>query len=180
MHCYTNFFRGDLPWGDLGKIFHETFEKKPKVNIINSACSDGSESFSIVMALKEAFPRHLWDKFLPIKAFDFNQDLIINAKRGVVAVDDELVAAKSAELRWTMCTPAEARIENNRAIILESKGRKLRVEVLSPNKVKPFIISNDPPHDYDAPNKDSRRVGFTLRLKPHRKVDLQVRLVPQK
>ena len=88
MHCYTNFFRGDLPWGDLGKIFHETFEKKPKVNIINGACSDGSESFSIVMALKEAFPRHLWDKFLPIKAFDFNQDLIINAKRGVVNVDD--------------------------------------------------------------------------------------------
>ena len=99
---------------------------------------------------------------------------------GQVAIDDELVAAKSAELRWTMCTPAKARIENSRTIILESKGRTLRVEVLSPNKVKPFILSNDPPHDYDAPNKDSRRVGFTLRLKSHRKIDLQVRLVPQK
>lgn len=98
---------------------------------------------------------------------------------GVVAIDDELVSERSAELRWAMCTPAEARIENDRTIVLESKGRMLRVEVLSPNKVKPFILSNDPPHDYDAPNKDSRRVGFTLRMKPHRKVDLQVRLVPQ-
>ncbi|MBQ7856510.1 MAG: heparinase II/III family protein [Alistipes sp.] len=98
---------------------------------------------------------------------------------GQVAIDDEVVAGRSAELRWTMCTPAEAVIHSDRTILLESKGRRLRVEVLSPSRVKPFILSNDPPHDYDAPNKGSRRVGFVVRLKPHRHHSLQVRLVPE-
>lgn len=114
MHCYTNFFRADLPWKDLGKIFHETFEKKPKVNIINGACSDGSESFSIVMALQEAFPRDMWNKFLPIKAFDFSHDLIINAKRGVVDVDEadidklnKLIPNYQKHFRPTFIDPAQ-------------------------------------------------------------------------
>lgn len=88
MNCYTNFFRGDLPWESLGKIFHENFKHKPKVQIINGACSDGSETVSLVMALKESLPEKLWSKFLPIKAFDFCEELIILAKRGEFEIDD--------------------------------------------------------------------------------------------
>lgn len=88
MNCYTNFFRVDLPWEKLGKIFADTFKHKPKVQIINGACSDGSESVSLVMALKESLPEKLWNKFLPIRAFDFCEDLIINAKRGEFEIDD--------------------------------------------------------------------------------------------
>ena len=88
MECYTNFFRVDLHWEKLGQIFADTFKHKQKVQIINGACSDGSETVSLVMALKESLPKKLWNKFLPIKAFDFCEDLIINAKRGEFEVDD--------------------------------------------------------------------------------------------
>ena len=88
MNCYTNFFRGDLPWEKLGEIFTDTFKHKSKVQLINGACSDGSETVSLVMALKESLPKKLWSKFLPIRAFDFCEELIINAKRGEFEIDD--------------------------------------------------------------------------------------------
>lgn len=96
-----------------------------------------------------------------------------------VTVVDEVEAEERCLLRWVMCTPAKATIEGKGSILLESNGRKLRVELVAPHrKVKPFILSNDPPHDYDAPNKGTCRVGFVLDLGANRPTVLQIRLTP--
>ncbi len=95
-----------------------------------------------------------------------------------VMVEDALEAEQACRVRWVMCTPAEPMVVDNRTILLSSGGRKLRVEVLSPRRVKAFVLSNDPPHDYDAPNKGTRRIGFTLDLRAGKPTQLKVRLVP--
>ena len=96
-----------------------------------------------------------------------------------VMVTDRVEAEERCLLRWVMCTPAKATIEGKGSILLESNGRKLRVELVAPHrKVKPFILSNDPTHDYDAPNKGTCRVGFVLDLGANRPTALQVRLTP--
>ena len=97
---------------------------------------------------------------------------------GVVTVVDDVESETGCALRWTMCTPTTATIINKRTILLKSGGRELLVEALSPRAVKAFVVSNDPPHDYDAPNKGSCRVGFVTKLKPGAAARLEVRLTP--
>ena len=95
-----------------------------------------------------------------------------------VTVVDALESEQACRVRWVMCTPAEPKVVDNRTILLSSAGRRLMVEVLSPHRVKAFVLSNDPPHDYDAPNKGTCRIGFTLDLRAGKPTELKVRLVP--
>ena len=88
MKCFSNVFRLDLNWEDLIKFLAKNFKNKKTINVINGACSDGSESFSLVMALKEFLPEKDYRKFLPIKAFDFNEDIIKKAKSGFLDISD--------------------------------------------------------------------------------------------
>ena len=81
--CYTQFFRPDIKWDSFSSYLKERYHGVRKVNVINAACSDGSEPYSIVMALK----KNLEDdalKFFPIDAFDYNERIIAGAKRGLV------------------------------------------------------------------------------------------------
>ncbi len=54
--CYTCMFRGDLQWKSFVNYIAENFKQKDKINIINAACSDGSESYSLVITIKENLP----------------------------------------------------------------------------------------------------------------------------
>lgn len=81
--CYTRMFRSDLDWNLLSYYLENKYKNAQKVNVLNAACSDGSEPYSIVMALK----KNLEDdalKFFPIDAFDYNERIIAGAKRGLV------------------------------------------------------------------------------------------------
>lgn len=100
-------------------------------------------------------------------------------ERGCVTVADDVEAESACRLRWVMCTPAEAVIVDNNTILLQSNGRKLRVEALSPSRVKPFVLSNDPPRDFDAENKGTCRVGFTTNLRRAKGTILKVCLTPE-
>jgi len=84
MECYTSILRRGIDWNKLGEIFNKNFKNTPKVNIIVGACSDGSEPLSVIMALKETLSTKACKKFTPIRAFDFCEDLIMNAKRGLI------------------------------------------------------------------------------------------------
>jgi hypothetical protein len=73
-----------------------------------------------------------------------------------------------------MCTNADVERLNSRELLLKQQGKSL---ILRASKgARAFVLSNDPPHDYDAPNKGSRRVGFEVKV--NRNVVFRVKLLP--
>ena len=93
---------------------------------------------------------------------------------GQVSVVDVLQSERPTIVCWTMCTNAEVEQLNNRELLLKQKGKSL---ILRASKgAKAFVLSNEPPHDYDAPNKGSQRVGFEVKVR--KKVEFCVKLLP--
>lgn len=84
--CYTSFFRGDLSWDRFTDFLIKNFKHKDKVNVLNSACSDGSEAYSLIMAFKEKFSPSQYEKFFPIKASDYDEEIVRAAKSGLILV----------------------------------------------------------------------------------------------
>lgn len=80
------------------------------------------------------------------------------------------------ELQWIMVTPAEAHIAGPGRILLSSEGKQMVLEVESEKDVEMRIWSNDPPHDYDAENPGTLRVGFTAELAPGEKASFRTTL----
>lgn len=96
-----------------------------------------------------------------------------------LTVEDRIeTGPQSASVRWSMCTPAKARIIGRNTVELESGGRKrLLLVESSDGDVAWKIWPNDPPpHDYDVANPGTLRVGFETRLPANRKVVLRVTL----
>lgn len=90
--CYTQFFRTDMQWNMFSFYLKNRYQNVDKVNVIDAACSDGSEPYTIVMMLEKNLDKEA-EKFFPIKAFDYNETLIKNAKRGLInfgMIDDAL------------------------------------------------------------------------------------------
>ena len=86
----TNFFRKDISWNNLGKIFRKQFPKG-NVKIYDFACSDGSEAYSIIIALMEQLGQKEAKRFLPIIASDVDEEIIRMANSGKIGVRaDEL------------------------------------------------------------------------------------------
>jgi len=88
----TNFFRRDLNWDDIGKIFNRQFPHG-KVNIYDFACSDGSEAFSLVIALIEQLGEKKASRFFPIHASDIDPEIIKMANSGkIIATEDDILS----------------------------------------------------------------------------------------
>ncbi len=95
-----------------------------------------------------------------------------------LTISDQLTAGDStATIRWSMSTPADAVIADERTIVLEKEGKKRLLRVQCENQ-KPTmkIWTNVPLHSYDLPNPGSCRVGFEVTLSPGEKVFLKTRL----
>ena len=84
----TNFFRRDLDWQSIGKIFNQQFPKG-KVNIHDFACSDGSETYSLIIALIEQLGEKQASRFFPIQASDVDPEIIRMAQSGKIMATDE-------------------------------------------------------------------------------------------
>jgi len=105
--------------------------------------------------------------------------VLINNK--YLQIVDSLTANEQmAQIQWTMCTSATAKIVSSDTILLRQKGKMLDLIVDSPEQIKLRIWSNEPEHFYDAPNSGTVRVGFVMQLKPNEKGVLRVRLIPIK
>jgi len=108
------------------------------------------------------------------------------AVRKAVLVDEKYLEVtdfleatdKTASIRWTMCTPAEAKIIDDRTIELTKNGEKLRVQIVAPFKTISKIWSNEPEHSYDATNPGTLRIGFEAKLNAGQKAAIKVRLMP--
>lgn len=85
--CYTTFFRSDLNWEKLSDFEFSNFAKKDKVNIIMFASSDGSEAYSTIISLLEnkiGKKQKSATKFLPIQAYDIDDEIINVANSGYI------------------------------------------------------------------------------------------------
>lgn len=80
----TYFFREDLQWGNFARYLNLRFKAADKVNIYNAACSDGTESYTLIMSLIKHLGSEKAEKFFPIKGFDLNQRQVNTAKSGEI------------------------------------------------------------------------------------------------
>ena len=118
---------------------------------------------------------------------DLYKDVLVSVNRGVaivnqsfVAVRDELeTPAAGATVRWTMLTPATVKLIGNNKAELTRNGKKLILHVTEPAQLDLQTWSTDPPHDYDAPNPGTIRVGFEIKVPPNTKTPLTVLLIPE-
>ncbi|RRB02708.1 heparinase II/III domain-containing protein [Larkinella rosea] len=117
----------------------------------------------------------------------YNQS-VLKAVRGValvnkayVVVRDELETAPAeTTVRWTMLTPADVKLLGKNKAELTKDGKKLILEVQEPAKVTLQTWSTEPPHDYDAANPGTIRVGFEVKAPANSKTALTVLLIPEK
>lgn len=117
------------------------------------------------------------------------EDLVSSAVRRIwldknefLHVEDRVACAKDSagnavplEVKWIMNTPAEAEITSDGGIKLTQDGVSMIMRFKSDLPLRPFVISNDPPHDYDAPNSGCR-VGFVSSVASARPVVFKVTL----
>lgn len=82
----TCFFREDLPWDRFVKFLSQKYKMVEKVNIINHACSNGHEPYSLAIKLIQNLGEEA-EKFFPIQAKDFDSYNIENAKRGQIGIN---------------------------------------------------------------------------------------------
>lgn len=90
MGCYTGLFRSDLNWNILGPLILNNFKNKENVNIVMFAASDGSEAYSTIISLLEAAGNNknqILKKFFPIKAYDYDYDILKAAKSGFINLE---------------------------------------------------------------------------------------------
>lgn len=88
----TNFFRRDLNWDDIGNVFDKQFPRG-KVNIYDFACSDGSEAYSIIIALIEQLGEKKASRFFPIQASDIDPEIVKMAQSGkIIATEEDILS----------------------------------------------------------------------------------------
>lgn len=91
---FTKMFRQDIEWNKLTEYIFNNFKTKNKVNILNLASSDGSEPYSLAIALKSKFGENS-NKFFPIFATDRNEKIINRAKTGNIDLfEDDITRIK--------------------------------------------------------------------------------------
>lgn len=111
---------------------------------------------------------------------------LASARRGIalcnskyVLIRDEIATTDTATLfRWSMVTPANVTINENKEALLQIGGKQLRLIVTSNNTVVLKTWSTNPPQDYDAPNPGTIIVGFESWVPENSKASFNVLLVP--
>lgn len=96
-------------------------------------------------------------------------------QRDDLIVTDALVGGKQdSNIRWTMCTPADAEIIGDRTFILRKDGKTMEVAVDAPCKVGLFIKDNVSENAFDYPNPGTCRIGYNLVLESGKNVVVKV------
>ena len=111
---------------------------------------------------------------------------VAKSVRGIAIVDQNHVVVRDeietldtiTTIRWTMLTPATAKIVGKNQIELTKNGKTLLLKVKAKGKIVMKTWSTDPPHDYDAPNPGTTLVGFEIILPANTKTALNVSLLP--
>ena len=81
----TYFFRDDLCWDAFITLLRNKYKTASRVNIINHACSNGEEPYSLAVKLIHSLGENA-EKFFPINAKDIDSDNINSAKAGRMGI----------------------------------------------------------------------------------------------
>ena len=110
---------------------------------------------------------------------DAERDIWLDRKNHLHVEDRISASGRDIEVIWTMMTPAEAEIISENEIRLEKDGCRMALRFESADlEALPFVLPDNPPHDYDAPNPGTCRVGFTVTVPADGKALLKASLVP--
>ena len=83
----TSFFRHDLDWDKVPEYLVNKYENSNQVNMINYACSDGSEAYSMAISLLKTAGKDA-KKFFPIKCYDIDESIVNQAKKGIIDINE--------------------------------------------------------------------------------------------
>lgn len=118
---------------------------------------------------------------------DLYKDALTKANRGVAILNQSVVAIRDevetptteTTVRWTMLTSATVKLIGKNKAELTKDGRKLILQVEEPAQIELQTWATDPPHDYDAENPGTIRVGFEVKIPSSTKTTLSVLLIPE-
>ncbi len=103
------------------------------------------------------------------------------SKDPVLTVMEDLKAGeKAAEVRWSMCTMADAVIIDEHTIELSKNGHVRHLVMDGPKEGNAAIWPAGTDNDYDYPNPDNTLVGFTFTINPNERAIVRVRLIKEK
>lgn len=126
----TYFFRDDINWKDLVRFLANKYSSADKVNILNHACSNGMEPYSLVMQMLRTIPKSA-EKFFPIIAKDLDKDNIIAAKNGScgASISDKERAQWFLDYRlWDYVNWQSSNNPNNDMVLVPKQFVKDKVE----------------------------------------------------
>lgn len=116
----TSMFRDDMYWGDFAVRLNEHFKDLPRVNIINHACSDGSEPYTLAISLIEELGAEGAKKFFPIIAKDKDKVVIDFAKNGLINLsyeDREKLESKGIDInKYFTLAPVQKSISKDNCV----------------------------------------------------------------
>ena len=129
--------------------------------------------------------RYSNDRSFPHVVFDMSdmyEGQLAEALRGVallstgqVIIQDEFKATNlPATVRWAMVTPAKVLVESNKSALLQQEGKTMHLTVLTDEEIQLRTYSTEPKADYDAPNPDTRLIGFEVSLSSGQAVRMAV------
>ena len=105
--------------------------------------------------------------------------ILVDKKKHLIVIDRLKAGDSITHVRWSITTPACAKIVNDKEILLESQGKHRLLTVDCGAKDFALKIwSNEPPHAYDMPNPNTCRIGFEVTLQPGEYAKLTARLLP--
>ena len=117
----TRFFREDLPWNILAPALDEMFPNG-KVNTYNFACSDGSEPYSLAIALIEQLGEEKAKRFFPIMASDIDSSILPQAQNyEILATKKDMSLIKNMTGSKTVSKYFTIKEKNKDGYILEPK-----------------------------------------------------------
>ncbi len=97
----TIFFRTDIgDWNNFAQYINNKFKNCDKPNIYSLACSSGDEIYSLIMKLINRYGEKGAEKFFPIYASDFDEDVIEIAKEGYILLFEEDVGLIKSEVKF--------------------------------------------------------------------------------
>ncbi len=125
---YTCMLRPDVSWGKIVNYFQNHYPEG-KVNIYNFACSDGSEPYSLAMALIETLGEKEAQRFFPIKASDIDKEMISRGKNKEILVNEADIIRIKIFLKDKADITKYFEIEENK------NPHKLYSHILKPKKI---------------------------------------------
>ena len=83
----TWLYRDGAYWKFFTDFISERFKDTPKVNTYCYGCSNGSEPYTLAMQILSTHPNEA-NKFLPVKAMDYDAAAIESAKSGIIPLTE--------------------------------------------------------------------------------------------